>query len=611
MTITSRVLQQIADQLRAGRHPLVAGNVGDLALVQGDVHPFGRALETLACSAFGLVVRVNAASEVTVVRGDEHLGEISRDDDVDGDEDGERPERERRLAALRRRGRGGEDPFVLVRDCLTQNEVGAAVILEQADILLQDPAHHDEVDRGRVARLQLALRDAVRVGRYRNTCFLLAGDGTAVPLILLAGFDDVARVDVAAPNRAERGAYLATVLDTMHGTAHLDVAARAEIVAALVQQTDGESLRTLESLAAYSAASRIPATEARRLVNRHRHGDRPDYWSSLLPAINECHDLLESRVFGQDQAVDAALGVLAAGALGLRLTGDEYSAEGQPRGILWFVGPTGVGKTELAKAIAEAVFGDAEAYVRLDMSTFAQEHAAERLMGSPPGYVGFEQGGELTNAVRRRPNSVILLDEIEKAHPRVLDRFMSIFDDGRVTDAQGRVTYFGETIIVATSNLGSTDVARLMEERGDDVTFEEIRDVSLRAVRDHFTTIARPEIFGRISAGIVPFDVLRTEVVDRIAEKIVTAASFANGPILDVDVPSACRLAQSILADPTERVLGGRRVREVLLESFRELSVWLALNGHGFASRVSVRFAEGAMLAAVDGRPEVPVGPAA
>jgi ATP-dependent Clp protease ATP-binding subunit ClpA len=126
----------------------------------------------------------------------------------------------------------------------------------------------------------------------------------------------------------------------------------------------------------------------------------------------------------------------------------------RPRGVLFFAGPTGVGKTEMAKSIAEIVFGDESAYLRFDMSEFSAEHSGDRLIGAPPGYVGYDQGGELTNAMREQPFRVVLFDEIEKAHNRILDKFLQVLEDGRLTDGRGDTVYFSESLIIFTSNAG-------------------------------------------------------------------------------------------------------------------------------------------------------------
>ena len=156
---------------------------------------------------------------------------------------------------------------------------------------------------------------------------------------------------------------------------------------------------------------------------------------------------------GQRPAVTKTIDILMRSVMGL--TGAQTRAAGnRPRGVLFFAGPTGVGKTELAKTLTQLIFGDDRAYIRFDMSEFAEEHTGARLLGAPPGYIGYDAGGELTNAVREKPFSVVLFDEIEKAHPRILDKFLQILEDGRLTDGRGETAYFSEAILVFTSNLG-------------------------------------------------------------------------------------------------------------------------------------------------------------
>jgi ATP-dependent Clp protease ATP-binding subunit ClpB len=179
----------------------------------------------------------------------------------------------------------------------------------------------------------------------------------------------------------------------------------------------------------------------------------------------------------------------------------------RPLGSFLFLGPTGVGKTETARALAEFLFDDEQALVRIDMSEYQEKHTVSRLIGAPPGYVGYDEAGQLTEAVRRRPYSVVLFDEVEKAHPEVLNVLLQLLDDGRLTDAQGRTVDFRNTIVIMTSNLGS----QWITERG--LSEDEIRERVMDAVRTHF----RPELINRIDE-IVIFHALGLEQIQRIVE---------------------------------------------------------------------------------------------
>ena len=236
------------------------------------------------------------------------------------------------------------------------------------------------------------------------------------------------------------------------------------------------------------------------------------------------------RVIGQPQAVTKTLDILKRAVLGL--SGAQATRSGsRPRGVLFFAGPTGTGKTELAKAITELVFGDEGAYLRFDMSEFSGEGSGDRLIGSPPGYVGHEAGGELTNAVREDPFRVILFDEIEKAHPRILDKFLQILEDGRLTDGRGNTVHFSESILIFTSNLGMfvpgrepgmlEAVPALAGDRVRNITpgmsYFEVEQRIKDAVAAHFTEVLnRPELLNRFGDNIVIFDFIGPEAAGRI-----------------------------------------------------------------------------------------------
>ncbi|MBJ7365777.1 MAG: ATP-dependent chaperone ClpB [Thermoleophilia bacterium] len=210
-------------------------------------------------------------------------------------------------------------------------------------------------------------------------------------------------------------------------------------------------------------------------------------------------DRLHDRVVGQQEATLAVANALRRSRAGL-------SDPARPIGSFIFLGPTGVGKTELARALAEFMFDDERAMVRIDMSEYMEKHTVARLIGAPPGYVGFEAGGQLTEAVRRRPYSVLLLDEIEKAHPDVFNVLLQLLDDGRLTDGQGRVVDFRNTVVIMTSNIGSQFMSDGIDE---EIAAERV----LGALRDHF----RPEFLNRVDE-IVQFSRLRREDIDRVVD---------------------------------------------------------------------------------------------
>ena len=216
-------------------------------------------------------------------------------------------------------------------------------------------------------------------------------------------------------------------------------------------------------------------------------------------------DELGKRLIGQKEAVRAVSDAVRRSRAGL-------SDPNRPTGSFLFLGPTGVGKTELAKSLAEFLFDDERAIVRIDMSEYSEKHSVARLVGAPPGYVGYEQGGQLTEAVRRRPYSVVLLDEVEKADPEIFDILLQVLDDGRLTDGQGRTVDFRNTILILTSNLGS----QFLVDEG--LTDSEKRDAVMSVVRSNL----RPEFLNRLDETVM-FDALTRENLGQIVDLLVAA----------------------------------------------------------------------------------------
>ena len=211
--------------------------------------------------------------------------------------------------------------------------------------------------------------------------------------------------------------------------------------------------------------------------------------------------VIGERVIGQREAVNAVANAIRRSRAGL-------SDPGKPNGSFMFFGPTGVGKTELTKALAEFMFDTEDAMVRLDMSEFMEKHAVARLIGAPPGYVGYEEGGYLTEAVRRKPYSVILLDEIEKAHPDVFNVLLQVLDDGRLTDSQGRTVDFRNTVIIMTSNLGSQQIQQMYAEGDGEVDHDSVKQLVMDIVGQHF----RPEFINRVDESVVFHPLARDQI---------------------------------------------------------------------------------------------------
>lgn len=273
-------------------------------------------------------------------------------------------------------------------------------------------------------------------------------------------------------------------------------------------------------------------------------------------------EALSKRVVGQQEAVQCVTDTILRSRAGL-------SDPNRPYGSFLFLGPTGVGKTELTKALANFLFDSDDAMIRIDMSEFMEKHSVARLIGAPPGYVGYEEGGYLTEAVRRKPYSVILLDEVEKAHPDVFNVLLQVLDDGRMTDGQGRTVDFKNTVIVMTSNLGSGEIQQLQATARPD----EIKDAVMERVKAHF----RPEFINRIDE-IVVFNALNDEAIKEIAKIQVAklAQRIAEQEIVFETTPAALDAIAKAGFDP---VYGARPLKRAVQDKLENPVARLLLEG--------------------------------
>ncbi|PSS59304.1 AAA family ATPase [Pseudomonas sp. BBP2017] len=357
---------------------------------------------------------------------------------------------------------------------------------------------------------------------FFNTLLWLVEKEGDLPDWLLVDNPRIRHIPVSRPDQLARRALAPALLKGLAGSQEAGQDALAQAADAFVQNTEGLLLLDLSAIAQLARVEGVAMLQIADAVRRYKVGVTEDPWLRIdRQRIRQGDELVYQRVKGQDHAVTHMLDIVKRA-----MTGVGASRKGnRPRGVAFLAGPTGVGKTELAKTITSLLFGDENAYIRFDMSEFSAEHADQRLIGAPPGYVGYDVGGELTNAIREKPFSVVLFDEIEKAHPRILDKFLQILDDGVLTSGRGDRVYFSEALIVFTSNLG---IYRLGDngERVANVLpgepYEQVREKVHSEIDRHFKLVLnRPEILNRIGENVIVFDFIREEVGQQIFEQMV------------------------------------------------------------------------------------------
>ena len=321
-----------------------------------------------------------------------------------------------------------------------------------------------------------------------------------------------------------------------------------------------EEKKKLDKLQEKGAVLKEEITEEdiARVVSRWTGVPVSKMLQSEIQKLANLEKFLSKRVVGQKEAIEAVANAVRRSRAGI-------SEEDRPIGSFIFLGPTGVGKTELAKALTEALFNDEKAMVRLDMSEYMEAHSTAKLIGSPPGYVGYDEGGQLTEIIRRRPYSVILFDEIEKAHPQVFNILLQILDDGRLTDAKGRTVSFKNAVIIMTSNVGSDIIYRNQaigfdgkKKRGEKMNEKEMRDKVMEALRASF----KPEFLNRLDEIII-FHPLNKEMLEKIVElqlKIVSERLLKK----DIKVSFSEKLRKYLAKKGFDPVYGARPLKRVI-----------------------------------------------
>ena len=358
------------------------------------------------------------------------------------------------------------------------------------------------------------------VGCYNQIIWVTTSDRD-LPSWFLAGTDRrLRRTVVRMPSFDDRLVAARALSSSFPDARDADPQRRAELEERFAEVTDGVTLRGMVEVQRLARDLDLPLAYIEDAARSYRVGVTENPWRKpYLRSRLSDPSLVTDRVLGQDDAVRRSLDIIMRSVTGLN-GAHVSSSSNRPRGVLFLAGPTGVGKTELAKALTDLIFGDEGAYIRFDMSEFSAEHAEARLIGAPPGYIGHDAGGELTNALREHPFSLVLFDEIEKAHPRILDKFLQILEDGRLTDGAGTTTFFTETVLVFTSNLGSFTIDESggrVRNATPDMDRETLVTRYKEAIEDHFTVaLNRPELLNRLGDNIVVFNYISPEVGKRI-----------------------------------------------------------------------------------------------
>lgn len=402
-----------------------------------------------------------------------------------------------------------------------------AIILDYSDFLfgnansLSDAERHHLVNLGKTVQsaqsYNVLARDFAMVS---NIIVLVAKNTSMIPPAFYLRNPLVSLINVPLPTRMERECFLIDRQTLLRVSENLD---DKRVRDDLVDNLDGFSTKEIFQIMKLSRQVEDVLT-CEKLVNLYKYGEKVSPWEELSKdKLSKLEERLSARVKGQAEAIEKVRDVIIRAYTGF--SGLQHSSkQKKPKGTLFFVGPTGVGKTELAKSLAEFIFGDENACIRFDMSEYNHEQSDQRLVGAPPGYVGYEAGGQLTNAVKEKPFCVILFDEIEKAHGRILDKFLQILEDGRLTDGKGETVSFSETIIIFTSNIG----AAAIDPKED---CEEIRKKFIKEVENHFVKeLRRPELLNRIGDNIVSFNfILDPNVFTSIAKaKFLVIKNFVE-----------------------------------------------------------------------------------